>query len=146
MKAIVGITALMLGLSQLAFANHHDGEDGGCKKMMQEKSGMLDMDLNKDGAVSHDEYTAASLERAEKTFEHIDANNDGKLDDEEQHIAKEIWASRYKKHHAQVYNDPHHGMNMPDDEYHQMPNDPHHNMNMPDDKNHQMPDDAHHRN
>lgn len=141
----LAIILLTLGLSQLAFANHHDGENGNCKKMVQEKQSMQDMDINKDGIVSRDEFTAASKERTEKTFAHIDANSDGKLDNEEQQIAQEIWASRYKKHHIEtMHDDPHHGMNMPDDEYHQMPNDVHHNMEMPDEENHQMPDDPHH--
>jgi Ca2+-binding EF-hand superfamily protein len=120
---------LILGLSQLALANHHDGESGNCKKMMQEKKSMQEMDTNKDGVVSHDEFTTANLARIEKTFTHIDANGDGKLDNEEQQIAQAIWETRYKKYHTEkTDDDPHHGMNMPDDEYHQMPNDVHHTM------------------
>jgi EF hand len=130
---ILTIATITLGLSQAAFANHHDGENEACHK----KSGMLEMDMNNDGAVSHDEYTAAKLERAEKTFEHIDANKDGKLDAQEQAAAKAVWANQddergeYKKyhdpHHSNMPNDAHHQM-MPDDENNQMPNDEYHNM------------------
>jgi hypothetical protein len=147
MKTSLQLTTVLLtlGLSQLAFANHHDGDSDSCQKMMQEKNSMQDMDINKDGVVSNNEFTAASLERAKETFAHIDANGDGKLNNEEQEAAKEVWASRYKKYHTQaMHDDPHHGMSIPDDDYHQMPNDPQHNMDMPSDKNHQMPDDVHH--
>jgi hypothetical protein len=128
----LAVILLTLGLSTLAFANHHDAESDSCKKMMQEKQSMQDMDMNKDGAISNDEYTAATLDRAKKTFEHIDANKDGKLDNEEQQAANAVWAAQ----HSMSWH------NMPDDEYHQMPNDPHHNMSMPDDENHQMPKDS----
>jgi hypothetical protein len=135
----LAIILLTLGLSPLAFANHHDGGNGSCKKMMQEKQSMQDMDTNKDGVVSSDEFTAVSQERTKKTFAHIDANNDGKLDTEEQQIAKEIWASLYKKQHTEtMHDDPHHGINMPDDENHQMPDDAHHNTGMPDGVHHNM--------
>jgi hypothetical protein len=123
---------LIFVLSQFAFADHHAGENDSCKKIMQEKQGMQDMDLNKNGVVSRDEFTTASLERAEKTFEHIDANKDGKLDDEEQKAANAVWAAQ----HSMGWH------NMPDDPHHQMPNDAHHNLNMPDDENHQMPKDS----
>ena len=80
---VVTMAALALGLSQLAYANH-DGTDG---KHCEHK-GMQDADANKDGAVSHDEFTAAHQARADKMFAKMDANKDGKIDQAERDAMK----------------------------------------------------------
>jgi len=74
------LAALALGVSGVAYADHH------CKKHCDEKHcdykkhGMLDADANKDGAVSRDEFLAAHKARAEEMFSAMDGNNDGKID------------------------------------------------------------------
>ncbi len=81
---IVTMAALALGLSQMAYANH-DGADG----MNCEHKGMMqDADANKDGSISHDEFTAAHQARADKMFTKMDANNDGKIDQAERQAMK----------------------------------------------------------
>ncbi len=74
------LAALTLGVSSVAYADHH------CKKHCDEKHcdykkhGMLDADANKDGVISRDEFMAAHKARAEEMFSAIDSNNDGKVD------------------------------------------------------------------
>ncbi len=72
--------ALTLGLSSVAYADHH------CKKHCDEKHcdykkhGMMDADANKDGVVSYEEFTKAHQARADKMFNAMDTNKDGKID------------------------------------------------------------------
>jgi Ca2+-binding EF-hand superfamily protein len=82
---IVTITALALGLSQMAYANH-DGTDG---KHCDHKHTMQDADTNKDGAVSHEEFTANHQKMADEMFAKMDANNDGKIDQAERQAMKD---------------------------------------------------------
>jgi len=80
---ILAALLLTLGLSQMAYADHHEsGNKPG------EHHGMEWADANKDGAVSHDEFTAAHKERSEKMFEKMDANKDGKIDEAERKAGK----------------------------------------------------------
>lgn len=71
--------ALTLGLAQVAYANH-DGTDG---KHCDRKHAMQDADTNKDGAISHDEFTSAHQKRADEMFTKMDTNKDGKIDQAE---------------------------------------------------------------
>lgn len=73
----------VLGFGQLAYAQHHE-MDG---KPMQHR-GMQEADANKDGVISHDEFTEAHKVRSEKMFEKMDANHDGKLDEAERKAGK----------------------------------------------------------
>lgn len=91
---IITAAALALGLSQLAYANHHEGADG--KACTHKKHGMMqDADTNKDGAISRDEFMSSHQARAEKHFAKMDANNDGKIDQAEKDAMKAQW----KEHH-----------------------------------------------
>lgn len=80
---ILAALLVTLGLGQMAYADHHesDGKRG-------EHHGMEWADANKDGAISHDEFTAAHKERSEKMFEKMDANKDGKIDEAERKAGK----------------------------------------------------------
>jgi hypothetical protein len=80
----VMVAALALGLSQMAYANH-DGTDG---KHCDHKHAMQDADSNKDGAVSHDEFTTAHQKMADEMFTKMDANKDGKIDQTERQDMK----------------------------------------------------------
>jgi uncharacterized membrane protein YebE (DUF533 family) len=90
---IITATALALGLSQLAYANHHEGADG--KACAHKKHGMQDADANNDGAISRDEFMSSHQARADKKFAMMDANNDGKIDQAERDAMKAKW----KEHH-----------------------------------------------
>lgn len=73
------ISSLVLGLSQVAYADHHEGgHDKADHGQMWKKA-----DANNDGAVSKDEFMAMQQARAEKKFAKLDANSDGKVDDAE---------------------------------------------------------------
>lgn len=77
---ILAISSLLLGLSQAAYANHHEmNHDHAGDKMHS----WQDADKNKDGVVSKDEFMAKHQARAEKMFSKMDANKDGKIDDAE---------------------------------------------------------------
>ncbi len=91
---IVAMVALVLGLTQLAYANHHEGEDG--KNCDRKKHGMMDNDTNKDGAVSRDEFMSGHQAHADKMFAKMDANKDGKIDQTERDAMKEKWKEHHK--------------------------------------------------
>jgi hypothetical protein len=72
---LVAMAALALGLTQMAYANH-DGKDG---MHCDRKHAMEDADTDKDGTVSHDEFTAAHQKMADEMFTMMDTNKDGKM-------------------------------------------------------------------
>lgn len=73
-----------LGAAQIAYADHHDADD-----KHHGHHGLMDADTNKDGAVSHEEFTEAHKARSEKMFEKLDANKDGKIDESERKAGKD---------------------------------------------------------
>jgi hypothetical protein len=77
--------ALALGLTQMAYANH-DSKDGMHSDHMH---AMQDADTNKDGVISHDEFTAAHQKMADEMFAKMDTNKDGKIDQAERDAMKE---------------------------------------------------------
>jgi hypothetical protein len=46
--------------------------------------GISHFDTNQDGSISLDEYLAGSPANSEKVYQHLDANSDGQLDQQEQ--------------------------------------------------------------
>ena len=84
------VTTAFLLCANFAQANHHEGEHEGCKDMEKMDFSMKDLDTNKDGKISKNEYTAAGSPDAEKNFKHIDANSDGILDNKEQKDVEEV--------------------------------------------------------
>jgi hypothetical protein len=91
-KHLVAVTALALGLTQLAYANHDGSDDKHCDR---KHHGMQDADTNKDGAISKDEFMAQHQKMADKMFGKMDANKDGKIDQAERDAMKE----KMKEHH-----------------------------------------------
>jgi Ca2+-binding EF-hand superfamily protein len=89
---IVTIAALALGLSQVAYANH-DGTDG---KHCDRMHNMQDVDTNKDGSISREEFADAHKARSEKMFDMMDSNHDGKLDQAERQAGSEKMKDRCK--------------------------------------------------
>ena len=81
---IITIMTLTLGLSQMAYADHHGGDD----KVCEHKGSMLEADANKDGVISRDEFTAAHQKMADKMFSRMDTNNDGNIDQAERDAMK----------------------------------------------------------
>ncbi len=75
---------LALGLTQTAYANHYGKDDMHCDRQHV----MEDSDTNKDGAISHDEFTAAHQKMADEMFAKLDANKDGKIDQAERDAMK----------------------------------------------------------
>ena len=95
----VGIL-MLIGLSHAVYAENNATADithgQNCEGMEQDNFSISGLDLNKDGVITKEEYLA-DIKNTAKTFNHIDANSDGKLDLEEQ---KEI-ESVYKAIHQQ---------------------------------------------
>ena len=83
-KTATIIAAAFLLCTNLAQANHHEGASEGCKDMKNMDFSMKDMDTNKDGNISKEEYAVAGQGDVDKNFKHMDANSDGKLDAKEQ--------------------------------------------------------------
>ena len=80
--------SLSLGLSFTALANHSDSHksdaDSGCADKNNPDFSISSYDTNKDGVVTKQEYLNANKRNTEKLFAHLDANQDGKLDQTEQ--------------------------------------------------------------
>ncbi len=75
-KKIIIAAVLALGATP-ALAEGMGKHHGGKHAMLKQA------DSNHDGKVSKDEFIAASAQRAEKRFAHMDANHDGILDDKD---------------------------------------------------------------
>lgn len=60
--------------------------------------GISHFDSNKDGSISLEEYLAGSPANSAKTYQHLDANSDGKLDKQEQAEIEAV----YKHMHEQL--------------------------------------------
>ncbi|ACT48761.1 Calcium-binding EF-hand-containing protein [Methylotenera mobilis JLW8] len=71
-------SAILLGLTNAAYANHHAGEEGEhCEHA----------DTNKDGTISREDFMMKHQKRAEKMFSRMDTNKDGKIDANERKAA-----------------------------------------------------------
>jgi hypothetical protein len=73
------VVALALGLTQVAYANHHEKDGTHCTR----GSHVQDADANKDGTVSHDEFNSQHKKMADEMFTKMDTNKDGKIDQAE---------------------------------------------------------------
>ena len=82
-------------LSSVASVQAHDGAEHDSCKGMGAHASIKQSDSNKDGVVSLDEYLAAKKTNATKMFNHIDANNDGKLDAAEQKDIDDVMHSMH---------------------------------------------------
>ena len=80
------LASVLVVSTNFAFANHHEG----CKDMKNMDFSMKDVDTNKDGNISRDEYAAEGQGDIDKNFKHMDANSDGKLDAKEQKDVEEV--------------------------------------------------------
>ncbi len=76
-------SALALGLSGLAYADHYCDQACNDKHCDYKKHGMADADANKDGVISREEFSTAHQARANKMFDAMDANKDGQIDADE---------------------------------------------------------------
>ena len=88
-------------VSSAAFANHHEADNGKCESMNSASFSISGLDTNNDQSISLDEYLKGDPNNTEKTFKHVDANKDNKLDFAEQ---KEIEAV-YKLMHESYKSD-----------------------------------------
>jgi len=87
---LIVIATLALGLTQMAYANHH-GKDG---MHCDNKHTMQDADTNKDGALSRDEFNAHHQKMADEVFTKMDANKDGEIGQAERDGVKSEMAKK----------------------------------------------------
>jgi hypothetical protein len=87
-SALFCVMACCIGLTPLSFANHHEEgksiDSEKCEGMSNGNFSISGLDANKDGSITKSEYLEGNKSNNEKTFKHIDANGDGKLDQTEQ--------------------------------------------------------------
>ncbi len=97
---------LFVVASQFAYANHHESGDAKhgdkCEGMTQGDFGISGLDANKDGAITKEEYLSGDKNNTEKTFKHIDANSDGKLDAPEQKEIEAVYKEIHQKYKAKT--------------------------------------------
>ena len=84
------IAASFLLCASFAQASHHEGTHEGCKDMKNMDFSMKDVDTNKDGNISKEEYATARQGDVDNKFKHMDANSDGKLDAKEQKDVEDV--------------------------------------------------------
>ncbi len=100
--ALFFVIAFGISFSQLANANHHNESKlmvaAKCEGMTSSNFSISSLDVNKDGIISKLEYLDGNKSNNEKTFKHIDANGDGKLDQAEQAEIEVV----YKAIHQEV--------------------------------------------
>lgn len=78
-KHVLSITIILLFISiSFAFAAHHYGHGG-----MLSSWDMNEMDTNKDGILSFDEFSEGHTEQLRTGFDMIDADKDGVINDDE---------------------------------------------------------------
>jgi hypothetical protein len=94
-------TLLSTSLSTLSHANQHGAANGSkCEDMSHASFGIAHFDSNKDGSISLQEYLSGDSANTEKTYQHIDANNDGMLDKEEQQEIEAVYKSIHDQYKA----------------------------------------------
>lgn len=84
---VLMVCAFTFGMTQIAHAEHD-----GVGDMSAGHHGLLGADTDKDGTISRDEFTEAHKARSDKMFEKLDANHDGKIDQDE----RKAWMGKMK--------------------------------------------------
>ena len=73
------LAAIVVISSSMAIAEHHYKGHGGTMPSWN----MEEMDVNKDGALSFEEYSQIQLKQLRAGFDMIDANKDGAISEDE---------------------------------------------------------------
>ncbi len=102
-KYLVALTALTLGIGTLAYAKHGEGDS----QHHGSHHSLEQVDTNKDGAVSRDEFMAHHQKMAAERFAKMDANNDGKVDEAERNAMKAKMKEKMGKHCDRESHDEH---------------------------------------
>lgn len=92
---LVMMLLVLPSVYEQAHANHHEGMPD-CN--MPANFSISYLDDNGDGAISLQEYLQGDSSHDKKMFDHMDANQDGKLDQAEQKVIEEV----YKKIHEEA--------------------------------------------
>lgn len=103
-------SALLLSLSTLAYSDMPMGKDMGMDKGMTMMMGaeMTEMDMNKDGKISKDEFT----KHHDQMFTQTDKNADGMIDAGERAAMKDQKMKDMKGMHGKDHGKDHKDMNM----------------------------------
>ncbi len=99
---LIAATALSLVAAGAALAadEKQAGEPGG---MMHHKGAKLEsLDIDKDGAISKDEFLAPSIEK----FNEIDTDKDGKLSNTEIEARRAAWQEKMKERREKMTDEP----------------------------------------
>lgn len=93
-----------ISLSALSQATQQGAADAAhgdkCQDMSHASFGIGHYDSDKDGSISLQEYLAADAVNTEKTYKHLDANSDGKLDAQEQQEIEAVYKAIHDQYKA----------------------------------------------
>ena len=102
--SILVFVLFSISLSALSQATEHGAADPAhgakCEGMSNPGFGIGHFDSDKDGNISLQEYLAGDAANTEKTFKHIDANSDGKLDAQEQREIEAVYKNIHDQYKA----------------------------------------------
>lgn len=104
-RLLISFIMLVCG-SHMAYAGHQEAGDSAhekkCEGMSQSNFSISGLDANKDGVITKEEYLAGDPRNTEKTFKHLDANGDGKLDIEEQKEIEAVYKAIHQLYKAKT--------------------------------------------
>ncbi|HEY9278407.1 MAG TPA: hypothetical protein VIO87_09410 [Methylotenera sp.] len=102
--ALLVVASCSITFSTLSYANQLEVDDAGhsakCNDMSHASFGIGHFDGDKDGNISLVEYLSGDSANTEKTYKHLDANSDGKLDLEEQREIEAVYKSIHDQYKA----------------------------------------------
>lgn len=102
--SILVLALFSISLSALSQATQHGAADAAhgakCEGMSNASFGIGHFDSDKDGNISLQEYLAGDAANTEKTYKHLDANGDGKLDAQEQREIEAVYKNIHDQYKA----------------------------------------------
>ncbi len=92
------VTLIAATATTLTYAQHADQS----LNMTPDDFSIAHFDSNHDGNISLQEYLAGDLSNTERVYQHLDANSDGMLDQQEQAEVKAVYQLMHQQTHTKA--------------------------------------------